>query len=153
MTYKRLYSSFKKFIDQDEHFTEDQQDQILESFKNERNKKIFRLSVILMVWSIIGISIDSTIIGGSVIAVITQGLSFKYLWPTIIFSIINFIIKTIFVSWFVKKEIPFLQICLAGIPYAGSGTVIAYLVKQDPLFGSGLRHYLSYLKRNFFSSH
>lgn len=150
MTYKFLYKSFRKFIDQDEHFTEDQQDQILESFKNERNKNIFRLSIILLVWSSIGISIDSLIIGGSIIGVIMKGLSWKYLLPTIIFSVVNFIIKAIFVKWYLKNEIPFKQICLAGIPYAGSASIIAYLVREDPLYGAGLQHYMRYLRKRGF---
>ena len=147
MTYKRLYKSFQKFIDQDEHFTESQQDQILESFKNERNKNIFRLSIILLIWSFFGITIDSFIIGGSAIAVIMQGLSWRYLLPTIIFSITNYIIKAIFVKWYLRNEIPFKQICLAGVPYAGSASIIAYLVRSDPLFGAGIQHYLRYLKK------
>jgi uncharacterized membrane-anchored protein YitT (DUF2179 family) len=149
MTYKKLYRSFQEFIDQDTHFTENQQDQILESFKGERNKKIFRLSIILLLSSVVGISIDSFIIGGSVIGIFTQGLSWVYVLPTIIFSIINFILKAIFIHWYLKKEISWSQICLAGIPYVGSASVIAHLVRSDPLYGSGLQHYLRYLRKKW----
>ena len=147
MTYKRLYQSFKKFIDQDDHFTEAQQEKSLESFKQKRNKNIFRLSIILLVWSVVGITIDSLIIGGSIIGVIMQGLSFLYLLPTLIFSAVNFIFKSIFVKWYLKNEIPMKQILLAGIPYLGSASIIAYLVRSDPLFGAGIQHYLSYLRK------
>lgn len=147
MTYKRLYASFQKFIDQDEHFTESQQQEILESFESKRNKNIFRLSILLLIWSIFGITIDSFIIGGSIIGVIMQGLSLKYLYPTIIFSVVNFIIKSIFVKSYLKNEIPMKQILLSAIPYAGSASVIAYLVRKDPLYGRGLRHYIRYLRK------
>lgn len=147
MTYTRLYRSFQKFIDQDDHFTESQQEEILVSFKNKRNKKIFRLSIILLIWSIIGISIDSFIIGGSLISAIMKGLSWIYILPTVIFSIVNFIFKAIFVRWYLKNEIPWSQILLAGIPYAGSAAIIAYLVREDPLYGAGLQHYLGYLRK------
>ncbi len=150
MTYKKLYESFQKFIDQDKHFTESQQDHILKSFQDKRNKNIFRLSIILLIWSVIGISLDSLIIGGSIIGVIMQGLSWKYLLPTIIFSAVNFIFKSIFVKWYLKKEIPVKQILLAGIPYAGSASIIAYLVRKDPLYGAGLQHYMKYLRRRGF---
>lgn len=147
MSYERLYKSFKKFIDQDEHFTEAEQQQILTSFENKYNRNIFRLSIILLIWSIFGITIDSFIIGGSLIATIMQGLSWKYLWPTVIFSIVNFIIKSLFVRWYFNNEIPLKEIALAGIPYLGSATLIAYLVKNDTLYGAGLQHYLKYLRR------
>lgn len=146
MKYTKLYNSFKKFIDQDEHFTEDQQQEILKNFEDPQNKKIFRLSIILLLWSIIGITIDSFIIGGSIIGVFTQGLSWLYVLPTIIFSVVNFLLKTIFISWYLKKEISFAQVCLAGIPYVGSASVIAVLVSKKPLFGAGLQHYMRYLR-------
>jgi len=150
MVYKRLYKSFKKFIDQDEHFTEIQQDQILESFKNKRNRNIFRLSIILLIWSIFGITIDSFIIGGSLIATIIEGLSWRYVLPTVIFSLVNFTIKAIFVRLYFKNEIPFKHIALAGIPYIGSATLIAHLVRQDKLYGTGLQHYLKYKRKKSF---
>jgi uncharacterized membrane protein (DUF485 family) len=147
MTYTRLYKSFKKFIDQDEHFTEQEQDKILESFKNKKNRKIFRLSIILLIWSFFGITIDSFLIGGGILGTILKGLSLKYVWPTIIFSITNFIIKTTFVRFYMKKEIPLKQIALAGIPYVGSGTLIRYLINNDVLYSQGIQHYLRYLKK------
>ena len=146
MVYKRLYKSFKKFIDQDTYFSEIQQDQIIESFNNEKNKKIFRLSIILSVWSIFGITIDSLIIGGSIVGVIVGGLSWIYLIPTVVFSIVNFLIKSTFVRWYMKNDIPIKQILLSAIPYAGSASIIAYLVFKDPLYGAGLQHYLKYLR-------
>jgi len=146
MTYKRLYASFQKFIDQDEYFTETQQHHILESFQNKRNKNIFRLSIILLIWSILGVAIDSLIIGGSLISALIQGVSWRYILPTLIFSALNFTMKSLFVSWYMKKEIPMKQILLAGIPYAGSASIIAHLVKTDSLYGLGLQHYIKYLR-------
>ncbi|MFT7327842.1 MAG: hypothetical protein ACI870_000013 [Crocinitomicaceae bacterium] len=150
MTYIRIYKSFQKFIDKDEHFSEDQQQEILKSFEDPRHKKIFRLSVILLVWSTIAITIDSTFIGGGVIASIINGANWRFFIPTAIFSIVNFIIKFIFVKFYLRDSITNTQAAYCGIPYAGSALILGFLLRVDPLFLKGIKHYRAYmLKRGF----
>ncbi len=148
MMYASLQKSFQKFIDHDEHFTEEQQQKILISFKDAYNKKVFNLSIILLFWSIAGITIDSVIIGGSLIGAIADGMEWRYILPTVIFSFLNFVFKSIFVKWFMGDRIPWVQLLLCGIPYIGSAGLLMYLVKRDPLYGAGLRHYMRYLRKN-----
>lgn len=150
MTYQRLYKSFRKFIDQDEHFSEAEQQKILTSFENPRNQKIFRLSIILLIWSTIGITIDSTFIGGGVIASLMSGADWRFFIPTIAFSVINFIAKFIFVRYYMRKDISTTHAAYCGIPYAGSALILGFLLKGDQLFLHGLKHYLKYMNRRGF---
>ncbi|MFT6361215.1 MAG: hypothetical protein ACJAV6_000159 [Candidatus Paceibacteria bacterium] len=150
MTYTRLYRSFRKFVDLDEHFTEAEQEKILHSFEDSRNQKIFRLSIILLVWSTLGIFADSTLIGGGVLASIFMGVKFKFFIPTILFSIINFFAKYFFVQHYMQKNISKNHASYCGIPYAGSAILLGSLLKDDPLFLEGLKHYLKYLRKRGF---
>ena len=102
----------------------------------------------MLFWSIAGITIDSVIIGGSLIGAIADGMEWRYILPTVIFSFLNFVFKSIFVKWFMGDRIPWVQLLLCGIPYIGSAGLLMYLVKRDPLYGAGLRHYMRYLRKN-----
>jgi len=150
MNYKRLNKSFQKFIDQDDHFTEDEQQNILNSFESKRNQKIFRLSIYLLIWSTIGLAIDSTFIGGGVIASIFMGVNIIYFLPTILFSVGNFIAKFFFVRWYMRGDISTKQAVYSGIPYAGSAFILGFLLNDEPLFLRGLKHYLTYMNRRGF---
>lgn len=143
----RLNKSFRKFIDHDEHFSEEEQQKILTSFEDKRYQKIFRLSIYLLIWSIIGLAIDSTFIGGGVIASIMMGAHITFFLPTIIFSVVNFIIKFSYVRWYTQGDLTMKQAAYAGIPYFGSAAVLGFLLYDDPLFLKGLKHYLSYLRK------
>lgn len=150
MTYNRLYKSFQKFIDQDEHFTEEQQSHILNSFEHEKSRRIFRLSIILLIWSVTSIFVDSTLIGGGVIFSVMKGINWHFFIPALSFFLINYIVKVTFIRWYMKGGIKKTHSAYCGIPYAGSALIIAFLLKEDTLFLEGLRHYLSYLRKRGF---
>jgi len=150
MTYKRLYRSFRKFIDQDQHFTEEQQHNILKSFEDERSRRVFRLSIILLLWSAIGVFIDSTLIGGGVIFSVMKGINWHFFIPAFSFFVVNFTSKILFVRWYMKGNIKQTQCVYCAIPYAGSALILGFLLARDPLFLEGLRHYLKYLRKQSF---
>ena len=147
----KLNKSFRKFIDHDEYFTEEEQQQILHSFENKYYQKVFRLSIYFLVWSIISFSIDSTFISGGVIASILAGVHIVYFLPTILFSFINYGIKFVYVRWYMKDTLTLKQAALVGIPCIGSALILRMLLKNDPLFLEGLRHYIKYLRRRGFA--
>lgn len=151
MSYKYFYKNFQRFIDEDKDLTEKEQELALEKFQNPFYRKIFRAALILLIWSSVGLFIDSFIIGGSSIAVIMKGFDIKYLLPTLIFSITNWIIKVVFIYYFLEKKIPKTEVILVGVPYVGSALVLSYILRHDPYFKHTLFHYLKWLKKKGFS--
>lgn len=148
MVYDTLYKSFAKYVDEDDcHLTEKQQRAALESFEKPFNKRVFQVSIILMLWSIVGLTIDSFIIGGSATAAVVNGPAWIQLLPTLIFSAVNWIIKCIFVYFYLQRKIPFYIAFITGVQYIGFTLLLAYTLKNDPEFRHGLHDYIKYLKK------
>ena len=138
------YDSFDAFIAHDEHFTEAEQAHILDSFREARNQRLVRLSLILALWSVIAAFVDSILIGGGVIASVMMGLNLMYFIPEITFFVVNFAVKVFFVRWYLARSLSFGRLTLSGIPYLGSILVIGFLTKDDPIFFKGVKHFLRY---------
>lgn len=147
MVYKKIYQSFEGYVNQETYFNEDQKYNILESFQDERNKKIFRLSLILLIWSILGAFVDIALVGGGIVATAMKGIDWRYFLPEVIYFIVNFIAKVWFVRWYMNKDISSKHAFYCGIPYAGSALILAFLLKDNPLFLKSLRRYLIYLRK------
>ena len=148
MSYDTLYKSFKKFIDNDDHrLTEQEQQTALVAFQNPKNRRVFQVSIILLLWSVIGAIIDSFIIGGSALAAAMTGPAWIQLLPTLIFSAINWILKCFFVYFYMKKEVPFNVAFMTGLQYVGFTILLGYTLKNDPEFKRGLQYYTKYLKK------
>lgn len=151
MLYDKLYKGFAKFVDEDNsHLTEDQQQTALKSFEKPFNKKVFQLSIILLLWSVVGLTIDSFIIGGSATAVVVNGPAWIQLLPTLIFSALNWLIKCIFVFFFLQRKVPFYIAFFTGVQYVGFTILLGYTLKNDPEFRLGLHDYIKYLKKKGF---
>lgn len=148
MIYTALYKDFRKFVDQDDcNLSEDQQQAALNSFQKPFNKRVFQVSIILMLWSVVGLTIDTFIIGGSVTAAIVTGPAWIQLLPTLIFSAVNWIVKCIFVYFFLRREVPFYIAFITGVQYIGFTLLLGYALKHDLEFRIGLQDYIKYLKK------
>ncbi|MCI5051207.1 MAG: hypothetical protein MRY57_02780 [Candidatus Pacebacteria bacterium] len=152
MTYKRLYKNFKIFLDNDEHLSQEEQDIALKAFQKPFNKRVFEQCIILLLWSVVALFIDIFIISGSATAAVVTGPSWLQVLPTLIFSAVNWIVKSIFVYFYMRREIPYKIAFLTGVQYIGFTLLLGYTLKHDPEFKHGIKHYLRYLKKKGFRS-
>ncbi|MCI5051208.1 MAG: hypothetical protein MRY57_02785 [Candidatus Pacebacteria bacterium] len=148
MVYDNLCKHFRYYIDtHDEYMTEEEQQAALKSFEKPFNKRVFQLSIILIFWSVIGLTIDTFIIGGSATAAIIKGPAWIQLVPTLIFSAVNWLLKWGFVYWYLKKEVPLGVAFMTGVQYVGFTILLAHTLKHDPEFRFGLKHYIRFLRK------
>ncbi len=143
---QRLYRSFRRFIDHDTHFSESEQQAILNSFENPHNQRVFQLALILFFWAIIGISIDATLVGGGVVLSFIKGLDVIHFLPSIIFLLVNVLAKVVFVMWYTRSNMSHTRAFFCAVPYIGPLALLGFLSKDDPLFLRGVKHYIGYLK-------
>jgi len=93
MNYNTLHKNFQKFIDHDDHcLTEEEQQKALKAFEKPINNRVFQMSIVLLLWSLIGMTIDSFIIGGSVVTALVMGPAWIQVLPTLIFSGLNLLL-------------------------------------------------------------
>lgn len=148
MGYESLYKSFCEYVDShDEYMTELEQQKAILAFEKPFNKRVFQLCIILIIWSIVGLTLDTFIIGGSLTAAVVMGPAWIQLLPTLIFSTLNWLAKCLFVFFYLRKEIPFWIAFMTGVQYIGFTILLGHTLKNDSEFLNGLKHYLKFLKK------
>jgi len=148
MFYDSLYKNFKIYVDSDDdHMSEDEQQAALRSFEKPFNKRVFQMCIILLIWSVFGVTIDSFIIGGGVTAAIVTGPAWIQLLPTLIFSVLNWLVKWAFVYFYMRREVSLGLAFITGVQYVGFTLLLGNTLKNDPEFRRGLGYYIKYLRK------
>jgi len=147
MIHNSFDASFRKFIENKDTFSQIKKEEILTLFESTYHKKIFKLSIILLIWSIIAVSIDSALISGGLIMSVMHGVRFIHFLPEILFFVGNFFAKVWFIYWYVDGDIRHDHALYCGIPYIGSALILGFLLKQEPLFLEALKRYSMYLRQ------
>ena len=147
---KKLYKCFYSFVKSDNFFSNEEKKRILEFFEKTHNRRIFQLSILLFLWSMIAVGIDSVLIGGGVILSVIEGVFVVNFLPALVFLVVNFCLKVCFVVWYMYKDIPRVYALCSGIPYLGSAFLLGFLLHKNPLFLKALRNFLKYFRKKSF---
>ena len=137
---------FNTFILTESDFSDGDQETILTDIKNPKNRKTLNLSLILIVWNIGGFFIESALIGGGILFLILKGINWLYFLPEFIFIIVNFSVKVIFTSRYLKDYICLRHTIYACIPSAGPLILLGILLHSNTLLIKAFRKYLMYRK-------
>jgi hypothetical protein len=139
-----VVKSFNRFIDSQDYEPEEKAE-ILSLFQKPVIRRVFMLSLFLLIWSMIGIFLDGFFVGGGVFASFMMGeFMLKLFLPALIYFFANMMAKFIFIKIYLKDQINIRNSALATIPYAGSAILFGATLNNEPLFIDALRKYLKH---------
>jgi hypothetical protein len=143
-----LSSDFKHFIRYHAELSFEDQEYVLNLFSQPHIKKTVRVGIILVIWTIIYSSVDGILLGIAIVQSTVSSFSLLQYVPWILFSILNFIVKSFFLNWYdSKKTFTRKQKLLGAIPSVGVIFFLGAVLKEEKLFRSSVRSYLRYVRR------
>lgn len=140
MKNKRL--SFDEFIGTDITITN--KETILE-FHESKAKKIFAVARDMIIWSVFGVTLDVLIISGSTVTTLVDGLGLVTWLPTLLFLILNYIAKAIYIKYKIRDAS--LSLMVKGVvQYVGSILIIDHVFRHHTEYRDAVKKYFDYLK-------
>ena len=131
------------------HYTGDDVEHITAYLEDEKNKKIFDLSLHLIIWSLVGVVIDiGLFLFGSYLFSQTSAL-YLTVTPLLIFFVINLMAKFIYAAIYLGKDFEYVIGMKAAVPYLGSAILIYDYVSANDTTKQAIREYLGYFKDNY----
>lgn len=143
-----LSADFNHFIRFHADLDEKEQEYVLELFSHPHIKKTVRIGIILVIWTFIYSFVDGVLLGAAIVQSTISSFSlFQYL-PWVLFTIMNFIVKSFFLDWYdSKKTFTRRQKILGAIPSVGVIFFLASVLKEEKIFLSSVKAYLTYIRR------
>lgn len=151
MISNKFSKSFFSFIQNNEKFSDNKKNKIIDIFKNKNIKVIFSISLYLILWSFGAAFFDTFFATRGVIFTFLNHSFLNSFLPSLIFIFINAILKFIFIYSYTKKRIniELKHIFIGVIPLVGSLLFSAYLLKNNLLFFSAMKDYFIFIKKDF----
>ncbi len=152
MIFDTFSDSFYSFMDKNIKIPEKEKDDILYNLKNKTIRTVISISLYLVIWSFVVAFIDATLFTRGTIRSFLHFSIFGSFLPSLIFILINAIVKYGFIYFYSKKkniEVDKKHIFIGIIPIVGSFFFTAYLLKKKPFLSSVILKYLKYIKKKF----
>jgi len=137
------HEKFHNYIEHESNFSQSEKELIISSVDSAHNRKVLSL----VTWNIIALLIEWTILGGSIMTVMINGIHWIYILPEIGFLLGNFSIKSFWIKRYMKNDITWRDTFISAIPSVGPFIILAKLVKDNPLVIKGVKSYASYKKK------
>ena len=141
-----ILQSLSLFLDTQD-YSQEEKNEILTLFKKPAIKRVFMLSLYLLIWSLIGIFLDLFFVGGGLFATLMMGdIMLMLFLPALIYFVVNLLAKFLFIKLFLKDQISLGSAALATLPYAGSAILFGATLSNEPLFLDAMKGYFKYQK-------
>ncbi|AZQ61346.1 hypothetical protein EI427_03640 [Flammeovirga pectinis] len=138
--------NFCSFVQNNEKYTAEEADYLIEHSLGRGVSKIFRVGYVLIVWSFVAVWIDNLLIPGAIGYSIFHG---EISWATatpLFFLVGNATLKAIFIKWRMGKKIGVLGAYLSAVPYIGFAFLLKTQFKTDKLLYVASKDYFLYQK-------
>ena len=143
--------NFSSFVDSQEDYSPRQKEEILNLFRQPVVRRIFMLSLYLLIWSLIGIVLDALFVGGGVLtAIMMQHVMLAFFLPAIVYFTVNTLAKFVFIKAYMKKDIGLRIAAFATLPYIGSAILFGALLQKHPEFLKALHRYIKHMRKKGF---
>ena len=136
-------SSFCKYVERQEYFTVYEKEYLVKIIVNDNLSGVLYVSSVLVVWSFIAGIIDAVLFPGIIAYAIFHGVvDYKVLTPPVLFLLVNFLVKLIYIASNLKDRVKRNDIFISALPYAGSAYLLKKFLINDKLLSKAVVLYL-----------
>ncbi|PKQ65115.1 hypothetical protein BZG02_04600 [Labilibaculum filiforme] len=141
-------SSFCTYVENEESFTSSEKEYLVKVIVNDNLSGVLYVSTVLVVWSLVVGVIDVILFPGIIVYAVFHGvIDYKVLTPPIVFMIVNFSSKLIYIGSVLKGRVSLVDIFVAALPYAGSAYLLKKFLVNDKLLSQAMVLYLKEKKK------
>jgi hypothetical protein len=141
-------SSFCTYVDDQDDLTTTEKEYLVKIIVNNNLSGVLYVSSVLAAWSFVAGVIDVVLFPGIIVYAIFHGVvDFKVLTPPIVFLVVNFSAKLIYISINLKGKIGFNDVFISALPYAGSAYLLKKHLINDKLLSKAVVLYLKLKKQ------
>lgn len=141
-------SGFCTYVDGQDVFTSTEKEYLVKIIVNNNLSVVLYVSSALVVWSFVAGVIDAVLFPGIIVYAIFHGVvDYKVLTPPIVFLVVNFSAKLIYIGINLKGKMGFKDIFISALPYAGSAYLLKKFLINDKLLSKAVVLYLKFKKQ------
>ena len=141
-------SGFCTYVDGHDDFTSTEKEYLVEIIVNNNLTGVLYVSSVLAAWSFVAGVIDTVLFPGIIVYAIFHGaVDYKVLTPPIVFLVVNFSAKLIYIAINLKGKMECKDIFISALPYAGSAYLLKKFLINDKLLSKAVVLYLKFKKQ------
>lgn len=136
-------SSFCAYVEGLENYSQEEKNYLTKIIVGNNLSGILYVSSALAVWSLFAGVIDAVFFPGIIVYAIFHGvIDYKVLTPPIVFFLVNFLSKLIYIAINLKGKVKLYDIFISALPYAGSAYLLRKFLIKDKLLSKVVALYL-----------
>lgn len=152
LSYQEKYacarSSFCTYVDGQDDFTSTEKEYLVKIIVNNNLSGVLYISSVLAAWSFVAGVIDAVLFPGIIVYAIFHGVvDYKVLTPPILFLLVSFSSKLIYVAINLRGKVKFKDIFISALPFAGSAYLLKKFLTNDKLLSKAVVLYLKFKKQ------